>query len=118
LDHSLGSKNLGTLIVSKRGLTAHIDHGLDTSGITDQARRGIKRFRSWQCRNALVNVTRSNGKDINWVSSGKETGHIQIMNGHVGKDTTATFDVSKRRWRGITRAQFDLSNQKIKMGQH
>ena len=42
LNHSLCSKNLGTLVVSVGRLAAHVNHGLDAIGVTDEATGGVK----------------------------------------------------------------------------
>ena len=108
LDHTLGSQDFGTLIVSKRGLTADIDHGLDASGVSDDAGCGVVFFGTFVVLDFHIDVGRTNSKDINGVGTGQESCHIQIVDGHVGEDATATLDV--RRWwsRRITGAQFDL----------
>ena len=42
LDHSLGSQYFGTLIVSEGGLTADINHGGNTVGVTNDTSGSIK----------------------------------------------------------------------------
>ncbi len=44
LDHALGSQNFGTLVISKRRLAAHINHGLHAIRITHKARRRVVLF--------------------------------------------------------------------------
>jgi hypothetical protein len=110
LDHSLCSKNLSTLVVSERRLTADINHGLDTVGVANDTRRCVEGFGSLKRLDLLVNVAGSDGKNVNGVSSSKETRHIKIMDGHVGEDAAASLHVSEGWWRRITGAQLDLKS--------
>ena len=108
LDHSLCSEDFGTLVVSVGRLTADINHGLDTVGVTDKATGRVELFGSTKLLDALVNVARSNGQNVNGVLTGQETGHVQIVDGHVGKDSSTALDVLKGWGRGVTRAKLDL----------
>ena len=108
LDHTLGSQNLGTLIVTIAGLSANINHGLDTVGVLDHARGGVKLLRSIELRDGLVNVARTEGKDFKRIFAGEETRHVKIMDRHISKDSAATLDVLKRRRGRIARAKLDL----------
>lgn len=108
LDHTLGSQDFGTLIVSERRLTADINHGLNTSGVSDKAGSGIVFLGTLVIGNFHIDVGGSNGKNVNGVGTGQESGHIKIVDGHIGKDTAATLDVGSR-WRSrVAGAQFDL----------
>jgi hypothetical protein len=93
LDHSLRSEDLGTLVISERRLTADVNHGLNTIRVANDTRGGIKGLRSLERFNFLVNVARSNGKNINRVGTSKETGHVKIVDSHISENTAATLDV-------------------------
>ena len=108
LDHTLGSQDLSTLIVSERRLTADINHGLNTSRVSDNAGSGIIFFRALVFSDFHINVGGTNGKNVNRVGTGQESSHIEIVDGHISKDTAATLDVGSR-WRSrVAGAQFDL----------
>lgn len=109
LDHTGGSKNLSSLVVSKGRLTADINHGLNTVGVSDKTRSSVEFFRSIQVSDAFVDVARTNGKNINWIVTSQETTHIKIVDSHISEDTTATLDILEGWWRRVTRAQLDLS---------
>ena len=98
LDHTAGSKYLSSLIVSKGRLTADVNHSLDTIRVSHQTTGSIEFFRSVQAGNAFVNVARTNGKNVNGIVTSQETTHIKIMDRHISKDTTASFDILKGWW--------------------
>ena len=108
LDHTLGSQDFGTLIVSERGLTADIDHGLNPSGVSDNAGSSVVFFRTIVLSDFHIDVGGANGEDIDGVGTSQESSHIEIVDGHIGEDTAATLDVGSWRRSGITGAQFDL----------
>mmetsp|Transcript_7418 Transcript_7418/g.15926 ORF Transcript_7418/g.15926 Transcript_7418/m.15926 type:complete len:418 (+) Transcript_7418:306-1559(+) len=107
LDHSLGSQDLGTLIVSERRLAADINHSLNAVGVSNDAGGGVVLFGAVEFGDGLVDVGRSDGEDIDGVLTGQESRHVEIVDGHVGKDATATLDVRGGWGSGVTGAQFD-----------
>lgn len=113
LDHTVGSKNLRSLIISKGGLTADINHRLDTVGVSYQTTGSIEFFRSIQVSDAFVDMARTNGKDINGIITSQETTHVKVMDRHISEDTAASLDILKG-WRcGVARAQLDLDSKNI-----
>ena len=117
LDHTLGSQNLGTLIVTIAALSANINHGLDTVGVLDHARGGVKFLRSIKLLNGLVNVTRTEGKDLKGIFTGEETRHVKIMDRHISKDSAATvvaLSSSRSTSRRIEHARIDRKKDFMK----
>jgi hypothetical protein len=72
-----------------------INYGLDTAGVANDTRCSVKGFGSLKRLNLLVNVAGSDGtKNVNGVSSSKETSYIKIMDGLVSKDAAASLDIN------------------------
>ena len=109
LDHAPGAEDFSTLVVSIGGLTADIHHGLDSIRVAHKTRGSIESLRSRENFNALINVARANGKDLDRVSVSKETGHVKIVDSHVSEDPSATLDILEWWWRWIAGAQLNLS---------
>ena len=68
--------------------------------------------------NLHVDVGRTNGKDVDGIGTSQESSHIEIVDGHIGKNTAAALDVGSRWGSWIAGTQFDLYRRAKKQHQN
>mmetsp|Transcript_10504 Transcript_10504/g.15750 ORF Transcript_10504/g.15750 Transcript_10504/m.15750 type:complete len:278 (-) Transcript_10504:200-1033(-) len=110
LNHPLGAKCLGPLIVPVRRLPAHIDGRSLAIFVLNNDRGSIVCLGPGQHFNTFVNVARANCQYALRFRTHQKPRHIQVMNGHITEDPSTAFDILKRRRRRVPGTQLNLDD--------
>src|SRR5258707_2780085 len=98
LHHPRATKNLGPLVVTVGRAAAVLDRA-DYPVSKFQNRDGSIHVTNGADR--LVHQHARRGVDLFYLAADEKAGHVEVVNGHVQKQSTRDLDVSNRRWRGV-----------------
>mmetsp|Transcript_8246 Transcript_8246/g.17922 ORF Transcript_8246/g.17922 Transcript_8246/m.17922 type:complete len:237 (+) Transcript_8246:821-1531(+) len=76
-------------------------------GIPDDAARRVVRFGPLERLDGLIDVARSQGEDVDGIVACEIARHIEVVHGHIRKNTSAALDVLEGGRRRIARTQLD-----------